>query len=129
MKLKIGVIIKFGIKMLTSTFDSNLPFSISARKHKINEVSKFCINEIWICNINWYKCFFFYIEFLNFIIPQVLNSNYFNIIFQEYSSTNTRIIFDQSKKEPYHFHSGFRQIHKRLRNDWRLEMLVLPVIK
>uniref|UniRef100_A0A915PKW0 ABC-type uncharacterized transport system domain-containing protein n=1 Tax=Setaria digitata TaxID=48799 RepID=A0A915PKW0_9BILA len=33
----------------------------------------------------------------------------------------TRILFDQSKNEPYHFHFGFRQIYKRLRNEWRLE--------
>ncbi|KAM3717720.1 Intraflagellar transport protein [Dirofilaria immitis] len=41
---------------------------------------------------------------------------------KQHSTTNTRIIFDQSKKEPYHFHSGFRQLHRRLRNEWRLEV-------
>ncbi|VDO29028.1 unnamed protein product [Onchocerca flexuosa] len=66
--------------MLTSTFDPNLRFNISADKiaHEINE--------------------------------------------EQHFTTNTRIIFDQSKKEPYHFQSGFRQIHKRLRNEWRLEV-------
>ncbi|KHN76535.1 Intraflagellar transport protein 52 -like protein [Toxocara canis] len=35
--------------------------------------------------------------------------------------TGSRIVFDQSKKEHSNIHSGFRQLHRRLKNAWRVE--------
>uniref|UniRef100_A0AAF5PUY6 ABC-type uncharacterized transport system domain-containing protein n=1 Tax=Wuchereria bancrofti TaxID=6293 RepID=A0AAF5PUY6_WUCBA len=51
-----------------------------------------------------------------------MNKRAHEINTEQPSTTKTRVIFDQSKNESYHFHSGFRQIHKRLRNEWHLEV-------
>uniref|UniRef100_A0A0M3IQ26 Uncharacterized protein n=1 Tax=Ascaris lumbricoides TaxID=6252 RepID=A0A0M3IQ26_ASCLU len=42
------------------------------------------------------------------------------------TGTRSKIIFDQSKKQLFNIHSGFRQVHRRLKNAWRVETLVVP---
>uniref|UniRef100_F1L543 Intraflagellar transport protein 52 n=1 Tax=Ascaris suum TaxID=6253 RepID=F1L543_ASCSU len=37
------------------------------------------------------------------------------------TGTRSKIIFDQSKKQLFNIHSGFRQVHRRLKNAWRVE--------